>query len=92
MLLNDPLRFDIYKLENKLKKGQESYIRFIDDILESKGLTKTLEIIKSSGLGVNLYDNKNQKELFDAVVDHLYRKIEIEDTVILEEFGMSTLN
>lgn len=86
MLLNDPLRFDIYKLENKLKKGQESYIRFIDDILESKGLTKTLEIIKSSGLGVNLYDNKNQKELFDAVVDHLYRKIEIEDTVILEEF------
>lgn len=86
MLLNDPLRFDIYKLENKLKKGKESYIRFIDDILESKGLTKTLEIIKSSGLGVNLYDNKNQKELFDAVVDHLYRKIEIEDTVILEEF------
>lgn len=86
MILNNPARFNIFKLENELKKGKDSYLNFIDEILESKGLEKTLDIIKASGLGVNLFNNKKQKELLEAVVEHLLNKVDIEDKILIAKF------
>lgn len=81
-------RYNFYKLENDIKKGKEHFIKTLDNHLENNGIDKTLCLLKSSGICVNIFNNKKRKKLLDQAISHITSKInelELEKVHVLKQ-------
>lgn len=79
-------RYNFYKLENEIKKGGDSFFEYINKILESEGLEATLNILKSSGLSVNIFNDRKKKKLFNKIMDNVILKINNCELQKIEDF------
>lgn len=79
VVLSNPKRYNFYKYENELKKGIESFKDYLDKELKSDGIDQVLNILKASGLAVNIFNNSKRREQLNQVISHMLTKIDNTD-------------
>jgi hypothetical protein len=91
MVLENPERYNFYKLENELKKGKDNFIKYLDKILMSGGVDSVITSLKASGLPVNLFNNSEQKSLFNEILNHILTQLNSSDDIKkIEDFRKET--
>lgn len=91
MVLENPERYNFYKLENELKKGKEKFIEYLDGVLMSDGVDSVITSLKASGLSVNMFNSSKQKSLFNEILDHILNQLGSDDRKKIEGFRKETL-
>ena len=79
-------RYNFYKYENKLKEEEEDLLQYIDEILEEEGLETVINVLKSSGLAVNIFSNRKHEELFNNIYEKIISKIKNEESPVIQKF------
>ncbi|WP_068983521.1 MULTISPECIES: hypothetical protein [Lysinibacillus] len=79
MALTNIERFNFYKYENELKKGIDSFKVLLDKTLKEKDIEQVLNILKASGLAVNIFNNSKRRQQFKEVIEHIIMQIEGSD-------------
>ncbi|MCM3708672.1 hypothetical protein M3205_23810 [Cytobacillus firmus] len=75
MLLTNPERYNFYKYENELRKGIDSFTVYLDNVLKTDGIDAVLNVLKGSGLAVNIFNNSKRKRDFKQVIDHILEQL-----------------
>lgn len=73
-MLNKFHKYNFYSLENKVAKGSIDFINYLEEVFISEGIEKVIEIIKASGIAVNLFHSPKRKEYFEEVISHFKMK------------------
>lgn len=79
MLLDNPLRFNIYEIEKKVNKGATKFIEYLDNIYELNGIDELIGTIKSSGINVNIFGNEKIKTIGEAVTTYYLDKLNADE-------------
>lgn len=85
MILDKPERFDFHKLENWLRRDMEKFLRHLDYLLESKKLDGVIETLKSSGITLNIFNDKVQRDKMKIIFNYIYEKVDLEGKTKLEK-------
>lgn len=85
MLLENPNRYNFHESENVLKKGNKEFIEYVDAILTTEGIDGAINILKSSGIAVNLFNSKKNKKILDSVIEHISKNSNVESLKKVEE-------
>lgn len=68
-------KYNFYKYENTSKEDTQAFIKYLEDIFESKNLEVALDILKSSGKAVNIYNSAQSESFFKEVIRHFKEKV-----------------
>lgn len=72
-------RFNLYKYENELRKGVDSFKLLLDRTMQSDGIEQVITILKASGLAVNIFNNSKRKQQFKEVIEYILKQIKGQD-------------
>ena len=78
MLLDNPERYNFYKLENMIKEDPSKFINYLNDLLKTEGIDSVISAIKSTGFSINIFNEKKQKDKFLKIIKSFYNELEIE--------------
>jgi hypothetical protein len=76
VVLSNPKRYNFYKYENELKKGMDRFKDYLDTELKAEGIDQVLNILKASGLAVNIFNNSKRRLQLEQVTSYILTKIE----------------
>ncbi|MED3927972.1 hypothetical protein P4594_23280 [Priestia megaterium] len=66
-------QWDFYKYENLLK-SQKKFKSFIKEMIETEDIYTIINVIKSAGLGTNIFQNSKFTKLFDEIILEIEKK------------------
>lgn len=79
MLFDNPERYNFYKLENVIKEDPSKFINHLNDLLKNEGIDSVISAIKSTGVTINIFNEKKQKDKLIKIIDSFYNELEIDD-------------
>ncbi|MCZ8538372.1 hypothetical protein M9R32_14340 [Paenisporosarcina quisquiliarum] len=78
MVLKSPERYNFYKFENMISKDIQKFLSHIEEILETDGIDNVIGSLKTSGITINLFNDKKRAEKMKLVIDFIFEKVEVE--------------
>lgn len=84
-------KFNFYKFQEQLKKPEE-FEKELKNIFESNGVEAALQVLKSSGAPVNMYNSANVNNRFRKLIEQLKNISTEEDLLVIENFESSAEN
>ncbi|MEL4011908.1 hypothetical protein AAE040_15565 [Bacillus velezensis] len=79
MVLSNPEKYNFYKFENELKKGTNSFKDYLYSVLKSEGIDQVLNVLKASGLAVNIFNNSKRSQQLDQIISYIITEIKVSE-------------
>lgn len=62
-----------------ISKDIQKFISHTDDVLESEGIEAVIDILKTSGITLNMFHERKRTQKIKLVINHLFERIDLEE-------------